>query len=230
MSVTRILFIEPEHAVFVAFRRVLDDKAFEVDRVSRGSGGLSLLISGIFDLAVVNHRLPDMDGCELCSRIRGIDDHLPLLMLAPHGSADVIGGFEAGADDYLCLPVDSREFLARVRVLIKRTLPLAREHNKLRTGDIVLDNISKQVSKGGRPVSITASEFLLLEYLLKNKNRIVTRDELVEGAWRERRNKPGNLPAHMNKLRKKLSDGSGSHFLYTVSGKGYLLAEENTEK
>jgi DNA-binding response OmpR family regulator len=231
MSVVRILFIEPDPVISAGFCPVLANQPYDVDCATSGAGGAALLARRRFDLAILDRRLPDMDGCELCNRIRGMNDHISLLMLVPAGGENVLKGFAAGADDCLLLPADGREFLARVRVLIKRTLPVAGEHNRLKTGDIVLDNDSKQVSKGGRPVAVTASEFLLLEYMMKNKNRIVTREELAAGAWRERRyRKPGTLPMHMNKLRKKLRDENCPHFLYTVSGKGYLLAEHETGK
>ena len=227
MCVRRILFIEPDPAISGGFGSVLLAQPYEVDWAVSGAGALTFLEDRHFDLVVLDGRLPDMDGCELCRKVRGISDRLPVLMLAPAGKGDMMQGFAAGADDYLPLPADAREFLARVRVLVKRALPDARDENKLKTGDIVLDEDSKQVSKGGRIVAVTASEFLLLEYMMKNKNRIVTREELVTAAWKERRcNKPGNLSAHMNNLRKKLGEDHNAHCLYTVSGRGYLLAEK----
>jgi DNA-binding response OmpR family regulator len=230
MSIKRILFIGSDPAVTAGFGPMLGDQPLAVDWTASGAGGLALLVARHFHLTVLNRCLPDMDGCELCARIRRMNDRLPLLMLAPAGREDMIQGFAAGADDYLPLPADGRELLARVRALIKRALP-ERIHNTLRTGDIVLDNDSKQVTRGGRPVHVTASEFLLLEYLMKNKNRIVTREELVTGAWKERQsNKPGNLPAHINNLRRKLRDDQYPGFLYTVSRKGYLLAEQKADK
>jgi len=227
MSVTRILFIESDPAIFAVFALALKRQSYIVDWAISGAAALSLLTDRHFDLAVLNRSLSDMDGCMLCGRIRKMNHQFPLLMLAAEGRENMLHGFEAGADDYMPLPADDRELLARVRVLMKRASPLTSGNNKLRTGDIVLDNDSKEVCIGSRPVAVTAMEFLLLEYMMKNKNRVVTREELASAAWRKARgNKPENLAVQMNKLRKKLQDGRCTHFLYTVSGKGYLLAEK----
>lgn len=211
------------------FGAVLEDQRYHVDLAGGGGEGIALFTGGHFDLAILDRGLPDMDGCELCRRIRRMNEHIPLLMLAPAGGETMIQGFAAGADDCLSLPADAREFLARIRALIRRTLPMAAGPNKLKTGDIELDNDAKLVSKGGRVVAVTTSEFLLLEYMLKNKNRVVTREELAAGAWGGRRQyRPGSLPVHMNGLRKKLKGQRGPQPIYTVTGKGYLLLEKET--
>ncbi|HEV2479358.1 MAG TPA: response regulator transcription factor [Puia sp.] len=226
MSVARILFIEPDPVISARFGPMLEDQQYDVDWADGGAGTMALLPARHFDLVLLDHRPPGMDGCELCRSIRKINDTIPLMMLAPAGMKAMMEAFAAGADDYLPLPMDGRELVARIRVLIKRALPAERKYNLLKIGDIVLDNDSKEVCKGGKRVPVTASEFLLLEYMMKNKNRIVTREELAAGAWKEwRRNKPGSLSLHMNNLRKKLKDDHSPHLLYTVSGKGYLLAE-----
>jgi two-component system copper resistance phosphate regulon response regulator CusR len=230
MSVIRILFIMPNPLISGEYSAVLQDPLYDVDLATAAAEALTLLKGRHFDLVTLDSRLTDMDGCELCIRIRKINDRIPLLMLAPPGKNAVLKGFAAGADDYLPLPADKREFLARIRALLKRAPPLLPGSNKLQTGDIILDKDSREVSRSGKPVAVTASEFLLLEYMMKNKNRIVRRDELVAGAWGEGRCKTGSLSVHINNLRKKLKDGRRSHVIYTVSGKGYLLVERESRK
>lgn len=227
MSDTQILFIESDPAIFAVFGGALERQSYAVHWATSGATALSLLAARPFDLAVLNRCLSDMDGCILCGHIRSTNPHLPLLMLSTQGRENMLHGFAAGADDYLPLPADDRELLARVRALMKRAWPLTGDNNKLRAGDILLDNDSKEVCIGGRPVSLTASEFLLLAYMMKNKNQVITREELAALAGgKRRRSKPENVSVHINKLRKKLRDASSSHWLYTVSGKGYLLAEK----
>lgn len=182
-----------------------------------------------YDMLIVDRTLPDMDGCRLCLEFRRIDSDIPLLMLAQPGNNIVLESYSAGIDEFLLLPIDCREFLARVRAVIRRALPGAVTANRIRTGDIVLDYDSKLVHKAGKLIAVTASEYLLLEYMMRNKNRVITREELVSGAWGKKyRCRQLNLQVHMNNLRNKLKDGDCPHHLYTVSRKGYLLAENET--
>lgn len=227
MSAINILLIEPDNTLSGRFSKILRNALYDVDAVPEGTPGLAKFAALHHDLMIVNHNLPDTNGCRLCQEIRRIDSDIPLLMLGHAENGSLLESFSAGIDDYLILPIDHREFLARVRAVIRRALPGAPESNRLRTGDIILDRDSKLIHKSGRQIAVTTSEFLLLEYMMQNKNKVITKEELALGAWgKDYRCQQVNLPVHMNNLRNKLKDENYPHRLYTVSRKGYLLAED----
>lgn len=232
MSAISILLIEPDNTLSGRFSKILRNALYDVDAVPEGTRGMAMFATRHHDLLIVNHSLPDTNGYRLCQEIRRIDSSIPLLMLGYAKNNALLESFSAGIDGYLILPIDLREFLARVRAIIRRALPGAPKSNRLRTGDIVLDRDSKLIHKSGRLIAVTASEFLLLEYMMRNKNKVITKEELALGAWgKNYRCQQVNLPVHMNNLRNKLKDENCPHHLYTVSRKGYLLAEdENYER
>jgi len=227
MSAIRILLIGPDPGPAAGLCAALRNQLYDVDTAANGLAGKELLTRRRYDLIVLARDLPDIDGCKLCANIRGDDRYTPVMIVAS-GDKDVLfEGFAAGADDYIRLPVDNRVFLARIRALIRRTVSAEPVCNRLKTGDIVLDLDSKLVRKGGKEVVLTVSEFLLLEYLMRNKNRIIPREELLSGVWGEEIPfKQRKVPTHFNNLRQKLKEGSGIRCLYTVTGKGYILVEK----
>lgn len=228
MSAVRILLVEPDPAVSARIGSALRTRFYDVFTTQGGAQAISLLDRIHFDLVILDRRLPDMEGCDLCCRIRQFDCSILLLML-DSGNDHVMEGFAAGADEYVVLPMDDRELLARLGAMMRRTLPVTPMNNLIRVGEIVMDLDSKVVSLGERVVAVTASEFLLLEYMIRNKNRVVSKDELATCAWSKgRKISPGRLPMHMNNLRNKLEDGVHPDCIYTVSGKGYLLVENGT--
>lgn len=228
MSAISILLIEPDSTLSGRFSMILRNALYDVDAVPEGTPGIAMFATRHHHLLIVNHVLPDTDGCRLCQEVRRIDSGIPVLMLGHAADNALLESFSAGIDDYLILPIDHRELLARVRAVIRRALPGTTRSNRLITGDIVLDRDSMLVYKSGRLIAVTTSEFLLLEYMMRNKNRVITKEELALGAWgRHYRCQHLNLPIHMNNLRNKLKDDNCPHNLYTVSRKGYLLAEDS---
>jgi two-component system, OmpR family, copper resistance phosphate regulon response regulator CusR len=227
MPGTKILLTEGEKIIADELCKILAEAQYEVDLAYDGQMCKQLFDAYPYDLALIDFHLPDINGCELCYYIRNKDMNIPLLMLASAASDNKFEGFEAGVDDYIVLSEDFRELLMRIRALEKRSFRPIVPHNRIGSGDIIVDLDSKEVTKGDRLIMLTAKEFFILEYLIRNKNRIVSRDEIVLNIWGSGfSSKEGRLPAFINSLRKKIEDDAYPKCIYTVTGKGYLLTEK----
>ncbi|HTI07906.1 MAG TPA: response regulator transcription factor [Puia sp.] len=228
MHAKKILLTEGEKIVADKIRKVLVREHYDVDLALEGNIGRRLFDQRTYDLALIDFHLPDMNGCELCQYIRNTNSNMPLMMVSSETAVRKFEVFQAGVDDYLLLSEDFRELLLRIKVLTRRYLrPFVRE-NRITAGDILVDLDSKEVRRGDRLILLSAREFLLLQFLILNKNRIVSRDEIVSNIWgREFSDKERRVAAFINSLRKKIEEDYNQKCIYTVTGKGYLLAERS---
>jgi len=231
MEEKTILLAEGEKAVADRLCKTLKDAHYKVDLAFDGRMGKRLFDRHLYDLALVDFRLPDTNGCELCDYIRRRDDAIPLMVLSSAAEKSKLEVFRVGVDDYWILKPDLRELLMRIRVLIKRASRGFQAKNRIRAGELVMDLDRKEVTRRERPIFLSAREFLLLQYLIENKNRIVSRSDIARIIWaggfveKERR-----VAAFINSLRSKIDDGHSERVIFTVTGKGYLLTEKVSDK
>lgn len=227
MYAIRILLIEPDQQAAARFHTLLQSSMYIVDIVFEGASGISLFSTRCYDMIIVDQSLPDMESGKVCLLAHQFSGKTVLLMLARDGDTTLSDDCRRAADHYLSLPVGNGEFLSRIEAVLKGINKGGAPSNKIQTGDLVLDLDSKSVAQSGMDIHITKSEFLLLSYMMRNQNRVVTREELSLSAWNNcRQPSDDKIGVHMSNLRKKLKTGLRPLRLYTVSRKGYLLTEE----
>ena len=227
----RVLIIDDDFELCSLVSEYLEPEGFKVESVHDGETGLHRALSGNYLLVVLDVMLPGMSGFDVLRRIRATS-RVPVLLLTARGEdVDRIVGLEIGADDYLPKPFNPRELVARIRAVLRRTsadpkgVGVARPPEILRIGDIELDPATRTVRHAGQPVDLTSVEFNLLEVLLREAGRVVTREELVSAVL-SRKFSPfdRSIDMHVSKVRKKLGDLNGdTEHIKTVRGVGYIL-------
>jgi two-component system OmpR family response regulator len=221
-STLKLLLIEDdrETAIFVA--QALEDRGYEVETVSDGSAGLERALSDQHDALVVDRMLPGIDGLSLVRRLRAQGKRVPILILTTmSGLNDRVEGLEGGADDYLVKPFAAEELVARVNAIVRRT---AGETTRLSVFDLELDLLRRTVFRGGRVIDLQPQEFRLLEYLVRNSGRVVTRTMLLENVWDLQFDPRTNIvETHVSRLRGKVDRGFSIELIHTVRGEGYIL-------
>ncbi|MEO8481687.1 MAG: response regulator transcription factor [Acidobacteriota bacterium] len=225
----RILLVEDDPRMRALVRRGLSEHAHAVETAGSLVQARDALATHAFDVAVMDVMLPDGSALDLVGAVRRRGDLTPILLLTARDSPDDIAeGLDAGADDYLVKPFAFPVLLARLRALGRRRPSTAA--NVHRVADIVLDNAAHVVTRGGAPVSLTRTEYLLLERLIRNAGRVVTRHALLELMGTGRREVESNtLDAFVKSLRHKLDDGGRTRVIHTIRGVGYCLREEAEE-
>ncbi len=230
MEEIKILVVEDEKKIADTIARGLGEHQYHVETAYDGQIGLRLFDQHPFDLVITDLNLPGLNGYELSRQIRSKNQQVPILMLTALGSTnDKIEGFEAGADDYLVKPFEFRELLVRIRALLKRTqfsqqIPAG---NLLRIADLEMNLDTKEVTRAGQRISLTAKEFQLLEYLLVNRNRVLSRDDIAERVWGlDFDTKSNVIDVYVNFLRKKIDRGFSPKLIHTQVGMGYILKEK----
>src|ERR1700750_3342317 len=228
MADTKILLVEDEKKIAESLRKGLSEQHYEVDVAYDGMAGKKLFGSNSYALAILDINLPLLNGYELARHIRGVNEDILVIMLtAMNTTEDKIEGFEAGADDYIVKPFDFQELLVRIRALLKRLhhQPSAGS-NILRVGDLVMNLDSKEVSRDGKKIPLTAKEFQLLEYFIRNKNKVVSRIDIAMNVWDiDFDTKTNVIDVYVNFLRKKIEKDFPSKLIYTQVGMGYVLKE-----
>lgn len=219
----RILLVEDDPRMSALLARGFAEEGHVVERAAAGAKALDTVMSAEFDVVVLDVMLPEMDGIQIVRRMRARDNRTPVLMLtARDANADVVLGLNAGADDYLTKPFAFDVLLARIHALARRG-PSVRE-SPLRVADLSLDSATHTASRGGVTLSLTRTEFSLLEYLMRRSGRVVTRRSLIEGVWGAQRDVEENtLDAFVKLLRQKLEPGGGGSLIQTVRGVGYTI-------
>jgi two-component system response regulator ResD len=220
---TTILVVDDEPIVRDVIVRYLNRDGFTTLEAGDGEHARQLIETGDPSLVVLDVMLPGTDGLELCRWIRSRSD-LPVIMLTARGEeADRIVGLELGADDYVTKPFSPRELAARVKTVLRRSRPTAREEERAAFGEVAIDAGSREVTKGGEPVALTAREFDLLWFLVSHPRRVFSRDVLMERVWGySAALDTGTVTVHVRRLREKLEpDPAHPRHLQTVWGVGY---------
>ncbi|MBC7791653.1 MAG: response regulator transcription factor [Anaerolineae bacterium] len=224
-----ILVIEDDDQVRTLLIRLLSDGGYVARGASDGESGLQQALSTHPDLVLVDVDLPLKSGVELTRELRQKGFRVPMLMLTAHASvSDRVNGLNAGADDYLPKPFESDELLARIKALLRRAS--MQGVPAIRVGEMVLDPISREVTRGAVPIELTQTEYALLEYLMRNPGRAIARSELGEHVWKSGYDPGTNIvDVYINYLRKKLGDDRRSPMIRTIRGVGYELGMEEVE-
>jgi len=216
----RILLVEDDRDVAEYVRRDLEDEGYAVSVCHDGADGLRTAERTAFDIIVLDIMLPFMDGLEVTRRLRRQSVRTPILLLtARDAHEDVVRGLDAGADDYLTNPFSIDVLLARIRA---RTRP-ATQGQRLRFADLVLDLGTREARRGSRPITLTRTEFSILECLTRSSGRVVPRDQLIEEVWGDRDVTYNNLEVFVRLLRGKLDAGGQATLIHTERGIGYGL-------
>lgn len=220
-----ILLIEDDRKLALVLRKGLLENHYTVDLSHDGREGFEAALARPYDALVVDGMLPGMDGFALIQELRRRGQLVPVLMLTARSAVeDRVRGIELGADDYLIKPFDFREFLARLRGVLRR--PPVTTEEVLRLADLELDPRQHLVRRGGNPIDLTPLEFQLLEYLLRNKGHVVTRDMILNRVWDFDYDGGSNVvDVYINYLRRKLDADAPSKLIHTVRGVGYVLRE-----
>jgi two-component system OmpR family response regulator len=222
----RVLVVEDEVKMAALLQRGLREEGYAVDVASDGREALWLATENGYDAIVLDVMLPDVDGFEVCRRLREAGRWSPVLMLtARDGVADRVTGLDAGADDYLTKPFSFAELLARLRALVRRGAP--ERPATLQVGDLVLDPATRRVVRDGTPVDLTPREFALLEFLMRHPGEVLSRTRLIEHVWDFAFEGDSNVvDVYVRYLREKVDRPFGRDSIETVRGAGYRLREE----
>lgn len=223
----RILLIEDEPKVASFIKKGLEEQTYEVDQAYDGTFGVKLALQNEYDLVILDVILPSMNGLEVCREIRRHNSSVSIVMLTALGSTDdKIVGLDAGADDYLTKPFEFKELLARIRALSRRGGENV-NGEKLSIADLEMDVSKKTVYRAGRAVSLTAREFALLYYLLRNQGRVLSRVDITEQVWETSFDTGSNvIDVYINFLRKKIDKDHPTKLIHTLVGMGYVLREQ----
>ena len=221
----RILIVEDEPKVVEFLQKGLCEAGYEVVAAYDGQVGLKLAQRGEFHVIILDVILPLINGLQLAKMIREFNPSVPILMLTALGTTeDKLEGFESGADDYLVKPFEFKELLARVKVMARRSFGPARSNTTLKTGDLILDLDKKMAIRGDQTIELTAKEYALLECLLRNKGRVVSRAEIAEKVWEITFDTGTNIvDVYINILRKKIDRDFEVKLIQTRIGLGYSI-------
>lgn len=224
----KILIVEDEPKVVEFLKKGLEEQDYEVDIAFDGQMGERLAIKNIYDIILLDVVLPYVNGYELCKKIREKNQKVPIIMLTALGTTDdKITGFDSGADDYLVKPFEFKELIARIKALTKRTSGIIQTQNTLKISDLVLDIDKKNAHRFGKIIELTAKEFALLEFLMRNKGRVVSRVEIAEKVWDITFDTGTNVvDVYINILRKKIDKDVDNKLIHTKIGQGYILDDK----
>lgn len=223
----KILVIEDETKLAGFIKKGLEEQSWEVEVAYDGRIGKSLAMSNTYDMIVMDVNLPVINGFDLVHQLRQEGSQAPVLMLTALGTVDdKLLGFEAGADDYLVKPFEFRELIARIKVLSRRKFNDEGKSHSIKIADLELDFDEKIARRAGQRIDLTAKEFALLEYLMRNRGRVVSRVDIAEKVWDIRFDTGTNvIDVYINFLRKKVDKDHDTKLIHTVVGMGYILKE-----
>ncbi len=221
----RVLIIEDEHKIANALKRVLQQEHYAADVCYDGEEGLSMGLNQPYDLMIIDLGLPKKNGLQVIKALRKQGVHTPVIILTAKGStADKVAGLDAGADDYILKPFAMDEVLARARALLRR--PADQQNTILEAEDLTLDTTTYEVKRGGKLISLTSKEFSLLEYLLRNKGRPLSKDEIIGHVWDYDADVlPNTVEVYIRYLRQKIDDPYDKPIIHTARGFGYSIKE-----
>ena len=225
--VMRILVVEDEHKIANAIKQGLEQESYAVDVDYDGDSGLGSALNETYDVMIIDRMLPgSVEGVEICRQVRAANIHTPILLLtAKDQISDRIEGLNSGADDYLIKPFSFEELLARIRALMRR--PAKAQSNVIKVGGLSLDTISYDVQRDGKKIELSAKEFALLEYLIRNSGQVLSKDNIISHVWDfDSDVLPNTVEVYMGYLRNKIDKPFNRPLLHTNRGFGYLLSEK----
>jgi two-component system, OmpR family, response regulator MprA len=222
-----VLLVEDDPSVRGAVERALRGAGHNVELVTAGDKALAAATANPYDAIVLDRGLPGLDGLEVCRRLRGAGNAVPILMLTARAAiSERVEGLDAGADDYVVKPFALDELLARLRAFERRTPPTGQTRGALRFEDLELDRDAMTARRGGREISLSRTEYQLLELLLSNPRRVLSRDVIFEKVWGYDFGPDSNsLDVYIGYLRRKLEQDGEPRLIHTVRGVGYVLRE-----
>ena len=220
----RVLIVEDEHKIARALAKALEQETYAVDVAYDGDEGYAMATTEPYDVAIIDRMLPgDYDGIAIVKAMRDLKIHTPVLFLSALDSiSERTAGLDAGADDYLVKPFALEELLARVRALLRR--PSEQQSDTLSAGDLTLDTITYSVKRGGKDIQLTSKEFALLEYLLRNQGRPISKEVIISHVWDYDADiLPNTVEVYVKYLRNKIDTPFDKPLIHTVRGFGYKL-------
>jgi DNA-binding response OmpR family regulator len=220
----RILLIEDDKRMAALIRRGLEEQGYATFVATDGEAGKEFALSQPYDLLIIDIILPKINGLDLCRLLRENKPHIPVIMLTALGTTDdKVEGFDAGADDYLVKPFDFRELHARIKALLKRGKG-AHEEECLRLADLEMNLLTKRVFRGNTEIGLTPKEFSLLEFMLRNQGRVLSREEIAAQVWGTSFDTGTNfIDVYINYLRKKVDKAFAEKLIHTRPGMGFIL-------
>lgn len=223
----RILLVEDDTAIARSLKEGLEDEAYAVDVVHDGDDGYRTATTDDYDVIILDVMLPEMDGYEVCRELRQDGNQTPILMLtARDAERDIVEGLDVGTDDYLAKPFSLEVLLARLRALLRR--PNEKLEEVLRVGDLTLDPSLKKVIRASEEISLTAKEYAVLEYLMRNSGKVLSKEQIISHVWDfDADVLPNNVELFVMFLRRKIDKPFGSKLIHTVPGFGYKLEDKS---
>jgi two-component system, OmpR family, response regulator len=220
----RVLIIEDDQQIASFVTKGLKQAGFAVDHISDGEEGLQMAELNPYDVMVIDIMLPGLDGFSIIESLRSKGNTTPVLVLSARGSLDdKLKGFQSGSDDYLTKPFSFSELQARLQALLRRTTR-GQSQNVLKIGDLMMDLLSRKVSRGDREIELQPREFTLLEYLMRNSGNVVSKTMILEHVWDYRFDPQTNVvDVLVHRLRTKIDKGYSIKLLHTIRGVGYVL-------
>ncbi|HEK22013.1 MULTISPECIES: response regulator transcription factor [unclassified Mucilaginibacter] len=223
----KVLLVEDEPGLVSVIVRGLTSVGMEVSVAADGNTGLEMFRAHSFDIVLLDVMLPGINGIQVCKAIREENETIAILMLTALSSTEnVVMGLNSGADDYLAKPFKFPELEARIRTLVRRSKAGSSPKSVLSIGGLEVDTLSKTVQRNGRSITLTATEYSLLEYFMKNHNKVLSRLQILENVWDIDFNMGTNVvDVYINYLRKKIDTGYDTKLIHTVYGMGYMFKE-----
>jgi DNA-binding response OmpR family regulator len=231
MKEEKILIVEDEKKIADSLQLGFKEQGFAADVAYDGTIGYKMFSQNRYDLAILDINLPGSNGFELCRLFREADRNMPIIFLTSFiGIDDKLEGYKMGADDYVVKPFEFKELLQKIKVFLKRKqVKELHEAHLLRAADLVMDLDAKEVTRNDKAISLTAKEFQLLEYLLRNKNKIVSRREIALQVWETDFDTNTNvIDVYINYLRNKIDKNAEQKLIHTQVGMGYILKDKAT--
>lgn len=223
----RVLLIEDDVTIARLLKEGLEDESYAVDVANDGSEGYRTAVADDYDVIILDIMLPEMNGYEVCRALRNDGNKTPILMLtARDAERDIVEGLDTGADDYLAKPFSFDVLLARIRALLRR--PNEKLEEIFQVGDLKLDPSSKKVTRASQEISLTAKEYGVLEYLMRNKGKVLSKEQIISHVWAfDADVLPNNVELFIMFLRRKIDKPFKLKLIHTVSGFGYKLEEKS---